>query len=520
MRGHALQPGHILTGSLFSEPMRVETVQAHGAGVWDWGFRVGTIDADLEERLLWHVDIDHFRAICQDALEGLAAKKLNLDMLIERRARAQERRVVPETIARFLGEAAAYVPLTLDPVPSLPHTFESVRIPTALRRYTTQPGWRWPSLAARYPRLSTDRDTADTHSLEWVTPGHPFFEALRSHTLSLAQEVFGTGACFSSLQHHAPARLDFYRARVVDGLGHVVHERLYALELTADGDVHLQELSLLGNCMPTSAPTELPPVATLPEATAWLHTHALTPFLEEVQAERQAEIDRIASHVELSLTELLQKTDEEICRAAAEIDQSVLGAEGRLAQAETRHAELLHRCERRRQELQHQRAVSLQGVDRIASALILPHPERETPEVRRLRPNAETEATAMRVVMEHECAQGREVYDVHEKNLGYDITSLDPTSGELRLIEVKGLGAATGSILLTPNERRVAEDRRDCYWLYVVTNCNDTPQLQPPIKDPARFPWHEVSQVQHYWLEVDALTQPMQVREEGPEYGR
>jgi superfamily II DNA or RNA helicase len=477
-------------------------------------------DADLEERLLRHVDVAHFRAICQDALEGLASKKLNLDMLIERRARAQERRVVPETIARFLVEAAAYVPLTLDPVPSLPHTFESVRTPTVLRRYPTQPGWRWPSLAARYPRLSTDRDTADTHSLEWVTPGHPFFEALRSHTLYQAQEVFGTGACFSSLQHHAPARLDFYRARVVDGLGHVVHERLYALELTADGDVRLQEPSLLGNCTPTSTPMELPPAATIPEATAWLHTHALTPFLEEVQSERQAEIDRIASHVELSLTELLQKTDEEIGRVAAEIDQSVPGAEGRLAQAEARHAELLHRRERRRQELQHQRAVSLQGVDRIASALILPHPERETPEVRRLRPNAETEATAMRVVMEHERAQGREVYDVHEKNLGYDITSLDLNSGELRLIEVKGLGAATGAILLTPNERRVAEDRRDCYWLYVVTDCNDTPQLQAPIKDPARFPWHEVSQVQHYWLEVDALTQPMQVREEAPDYRR
>ena len=47
----------------------------------------------------------------------------------------------------------------------------------------------------------------------------------------------------------------------------------------------------------------------------------------------------------------------------------------------------------------------------------------------------------------------------HEKNLGYDVTSLDLQSGELRLIEVKGLAAPTGSILLTPNERRVAEDR-------------------------------------------------------------
>ena len=44
----------------------------------------------------------------------------------------------------------------------------------------------------------------------------------------------------------------------------------------------------------------------------------------------------------------------------------------------------------------------------------------------------------MRVVMEHETAQGRQVDDVHEKNLGYDVTSLDPQSGELRLIEIKG----------------------------------------------------------------------------------
>ena len=39
----------------------------------------------------------------------------------------------------------------------------------------------------------------------------------------------------------------------------------------------------------------------------------------------------------------------------------------------------------------------------------------------------------------------------------------------------------------------------------VVTNCNAEPVLQDPIKDPARFLWHEVTKVAHYWLEVDAL---------------
>ena len=120
----------------------------------------------------------------------------------------------------------------------------------------------------------------------------------------------------------------------------------------------------------------------------------------------------------------------------------------------------------------------------------------------------------MQVVMDYEAARGCQVYDVHERNLGYDVTSLDLASGELRLIEVKGLAAATGSILLTPNERRVAEDRRDCYWLYVVTACASEPRLQEPVRDPAARPWREVRKVAHYRLDVDALTQPMEVRDD------
>ena len=124
----------------------------------------------------------------------------------------------------------------------------------------------------------------------------------------------------------------------------------------------------------------------------------------------------------------------------------------------------------------------------------------------------------MRVVMDHEQAQGRHVEDVSARNLGYDVTSLDTASGDLRLIEVKGLAAATGTILLTPNERRVAEDRPDCYWLYVVTDCGRTPVLQEPIANPARLQWHEVRKVQHYYLNVDAMTRPMQVRDERRDY--
>ena len=187
-------------------------------------YYAGTLgDADLEDRLLRDVDEGHFREICQTALEGLATKKLNLAMLTERRARAQERRVVPETIARFIAECAQDSGLSLRPVNRLPHTFEPGRTPTVLKRLRARHRLETCRTSCRaIPRLSTERETAEEHNLEWVTPGHPLFEALRRHSLDMGREAFAKGACFYSLDHEAPARLDFYQARVVDGLGHVM----------------------------------------------------------------------------------------------------------------------------------------------------------------------------------------------------------------------------------------------------------------------------------------------------------
>jgi superfamily II DNA or RNA helicase len=475
-------------------------------------------DADLEERLLENVDEGRFRAICQNALEGLASKKLNLEMLIERKARAQERRVVPETIARFIREASEYVPFKLKFIKGFSHTFEPTRTPSVLRQYEREPDWRFPTLVNKYPRCSTDREAAEKRQLEWVTPGHPLFESVRRHTRLISIDVLGKGACFYSLQHEEPARIDFFRSRIVDGLGHIIHERLFAIELTHNGQPRLREPNILGDFSPAVPPQNLPAIAAAPEATDWLHEKILQTMLEETRNERIAEVTRIAEHIELSLTELLQRADEEIGKVTDEKEAGVQGANGRLARAENRHADLLARRDRRRQELERQSSLSLQGMERITSVLVLPHPEREAPEVRRIRPNLETEATAMRVVMEYEEANKRQVHDVHENNLGYDITSLDLNSGELRLIEIKGLAEATGTILLTPNERRVAEDRPDCYWLYVVTNCASEPILQEPIKNPAQFPWHEVTKVAHYWLQVNAMTRPMQVREDATPY--
>lgn len=103
------------------------------------------------------------------------------------------------------------------------------------------------------------------------------------------------------------------------------------MELADGREPLLRQPDILGNLTPAALDCQ-PSVASLLEADVWVNQHALTPFFSEVREERVTELDRIAEHIELSLTEVLQRIDLEIGRADEETETHVTGAEGRLAQ--------------------------------------------------------------------------------------------------------------------------------------------------------------------------------------------
>lgn len=201
---------------------------------------------------------------------------------------------------------------------------------------------------------------------------------------------------------------------------------------------------------------------------------------------------------------MIAKEDSLIGRFTEEADRGIEGAAGSLKLAEDRCAALTLRRDKRRKELERQRALTLQGIERITSVLVLPHPGEEGLGLVNLRTDPETEAIAMKKAVEYEEEHGRKVTDVHLEDRGYDLSSLDPVNGELRLIEVKGFSANDAAITLTPNEYRSAQDRRDCYWLYVVTNCKVDPKIMT-IRNPAQFKWLPVSKVEHFTRKVSEL---------------
>lgn len=94
----------------------------------------------------------------------------------------------------------------------------------------------------------------------------------------------------------------------------------------------------------------------------------------------------------------------------------------------------------------------------------------------------EIEKIGMEVAMNYERKNGRNPEDVSLQNLGFDIRSTDQ-NGNVRYIEVKSR-AKYGEIVLTQNEWFKAQRFGDDYYLYVVFNAGNNPELHI-IRDPA-----------------------------------
>ena len=108
---------------------------------------------------------------------------------------------------------------------------------------------------------------------------------------------------------------------MTDGLGQVIHERLFTVEISDGTEPTLRGPEVLGDLTPAERPGELPNVVSQLEPDQWLYQQVFNPFLDEVKEERIPEVDRIADHVNLSLTEVLGRVDLEIGRAQEEVDK-------------------------------------------------------------------------------------------------------------------------------------------------------------------------------------------------------
>jgi superfamily II DNA or RNA helicase len=468
----------------------------------------------IKQRIVEVVDPEHFRSITNSTLEGLAKRELNLSAIIGKSVEAKERRLVPEVIEDFFLQAAPITGLEVSEQGKGQHTYRAPRVPRRLWPVGERLEPRFGKLGREYKQFVFDKEILKKlPTFDWVTPGHPLFEAVREDLMETVRGDMEKGAVFYDVHRSVPARLAVFSAAIRDGLGHELHRRLFIVQEEFDGTLTVRQPTLLLDLVPAPKGTAVP-IETGADRISIEHflvQQALVPFLAEVTAQREKEIQTVTRHLELSLNELILRQNLKLAELLAmqeNGDASPLLA-ANTKQAQDRLDELFGRLEGRKRELERERNCTISDIQRHASAWVLPHPDRATPGLAAMVRDDEIEHIAVDAVIAYERARGCEVESVEQDNRGFDLISRHPhpedpkTAIDVRFIEVKGR-AGVGEVALSGNEYRTAQRLKKDYWLYVVFNCAGTPSINV-VRDPAQLDWQAIVKIEHYQVKPQAI---------------
>lgn len=200
----------------------------------------------IKQRIVEQVDISRFEHITKCTLELLAKKELNLSAIIGKSAEAKERRLVPEIIEDFFIQVAPTAGIQPKETKEDSKIYRIGRVPRQLWPIGELLEPRFGKLGREYKNIVFDKQLLPKDpTLEWVTPGHPLFEAVREDLLENAAPDLQRGSMFYDLQSKAPYRLDFFAASVKDGRDHQLHRRLFAIQTEQTGGMSVKQPTVL-----------------------------------------------------------------------------------------------------------------------------------------------------------------------------------------------------------------------------------------------------------------------------------
>ena len=184
----------------------------------------------IKRRIIEEVDTKRFESITNSTLEGLAKRTLNLSAIVGKSAEAKERRLVPEVIEDFFTQAAPISGLQPKESRENSHVYRLGKVPRNLWPVGERLEPRFGKLGREYKSIVFDKEQLKRDpTLEWVTPGHPLFEAVREDVTEHVRDDLQRGSIFYDLHHGQPYRLDVFAASIKDGRGHQLHRRLFVV---------------------------------------------------------------------------------------------------------------------------------------------------------------------------------------------------------------------------------------------------------------------------------------------------
>lgn len=434
------------------------------------------------------------RALTNDSMPAARVQEIRLAM-----ERADAERLQPHHVQSFFLEALKR--LGGDVREREPGRWEILHVPTIVRERDRQIGFGAP-VQKRYERVCFEGDKVDQQPVAtFLYPGHPLMDAV----ISLIREQYGhlmrQGAVLvdDTDEGMEPRALFLLRHQVEDGRvnargeANVISERLQFASVGPDGTVrnagiapHLNlraaTAAEIGLCRPELDADWLRRDLE-PTVLAYATAHLARGHLDEVRDRRLPEIDKVQREVESRLKAEIKYWDN---RAMELRETERAGGKARQGwqNAQRRADAISDRLQARLAGIERERFISaaapkVQGGMIVLPAGLLRAREAGTgaamfsqdAEARRA-----VELAAMRVVMETERALGNEPRDVSAEKIGYDVCSLDPDTGHLRFIEVKGRVNGADTVMITRQELITSLNKPDQFILALVEVVDGTGQ--------------------------------------------
>ncbi|WP_353684850.1 helicase-related protein [Thermodesulfovibrio sp. 3907-1M] len=431
-----------------------------------------TIDEIISEIDI-KIDEDYIKKIKTVLGESLATRNIDYTRIKEMAEKAKELRLIPEYVEEYFKKAfekaGGRYKVRRDgflSIESIPYELKQIASDVNFKN-------RFGLMLSSYPKITFDKDMAFKNpELEFVSFGHPLFEALLEWVKKEYLSILRKGAVFEDPEGRLKGFLYFYEGEIKDGKGDIAAKKLIALY--EDGD-QIRELnpSIIWDLVPAKSKTPIELISIAREKLEDVAFEKLRLYMEEILKERQRQAEIKKKYGVSSLQHLINELDFELIQLLERQDRGEkVEVVIRNKEESKKHYENVLKELRRTIEQEVSLVISM---PKLIGAIYV------KPVTSEMVSDEEIEKVGMQIAMQYEISQGRKPEDVSKENLGFDIRSKG--KDEVRYIEVKAR-AEEGEIALTPNEWFKAKRFKDQYYLYVVANALTNPTLYI-IRNPA-----------------------------------
>ena len=464
-------------GELFPKRNLAQLMLEAAASTRDYTQLLNEIDISLDP-----VQLDLFKDFNQDVL---VSPYINLPQVRELQQQAREHGLIPEYTREFFRKTLEIHNVQLhqrrDKFFSIP------RIPTQIVRMSQDNQFRemYPSVVGKnYAKVTFDKahTTADS-SVEFISFGHPLFEATLRYVEREYTEDLKIGACFEDPDAKFNGVIAFYEGEIRDGTNTVAGKQLFAFYLSENfGTVERVNPVLIWDFQEVEGDSTSEPIQIQEfeaKVGSELRSH-LDQYKQELTEERERQVNIKRRYGIASLDQLILKLDRELLELGA---RSEKGEDVRLATQNKAEQKRHYEEEKEKLEETCRQEVTLARKPPTFAGAIRVIPATEVDDIDTQPYNkSEIERIGMESATRHEEKYGHVVEDVSAENLGFDLRSKTP-DGKIRCIEVKAR-SDRAPVVLTSNEWFRAKQLKDDYFLYVVLNAATQPELYI-IRNPA-----------------------------------